>query len=107
VRLKAKRDDSEKAIVERLEHLGAQVCRLSGKDIPDLLVLHRGTLHLVEAKTGKARLKPGQATFAAVWPVTILRDAEEATEWLLGLGAHAVRHAAAKSNYKPITWDEV
>jgi Holliday junction resolvase len=75
-------------VVERLRQLGASVARVSGEDTPDLLVGWRGRTYLAEVKTGKAKLKPGQAEFARTWrgsPVATLRTPQEATDWLLGL----------------------
>jgi hypothetical protein len=107
VRRAAKRDDSERAIIDVLESLGARVQPLSGPNLPDLLVLTRGgNLQLIEVKTGKAKLKPGQVAFAKLWPVLILRTPEEAASWLLHLAPDQARQAQ-KSNPHPIIWDEV
>jgi hypothetical protein len=68
----AHRDAVEPAIVAELQSLGCSVQPLNGKDIPDLLVgvpLPRGggVNVLLEAKTGSAQLKPGQAKWHAAW----------------------------------------
>lgn len=105
----AKRDDAEGAIVEALTQLGARVVRLSGKDMPDLLIGWKGHTYLAEVKTGRARLKPGQATFAQTWnghPIAVLRTPDEAVSWLLGLAPHQVRLAAKRSTFSPLDWDQ-
>jgi hypothetical protein len=80
----AKRDDSEPEVVEALERHGAKVQKLSGEDVPDLLVALRGVNWLVEVKTGNAKLKPGQAEWHATWPglkPVILRNRAQADAW--------------------------
>ena len=92
----AKRDDCEKAIVERLRQLGAQVVRLSGVGVGDALVAWRGISRLVEFKTGKGKLTPAQSDFHAKWqgePIPILRDADDASTWLLSLMPAVSREA--------------
>ena len=94
----AKRDDAEPEVVEALTQLGASVVRLSGRDVPDLLIGWRGITLAAEVKTGKAKLKPGQASFQARWsgsPVAVLRNATDATRWLLGFMPQARQVAAA------------
>ena len=89
----AKRDASEGEVVTRLEEMGASVVRHSGKDEPDLIVGWRGIDTWVEVKTpGREKAHKDhlqrQATFAQRWqgrPVVTLRNAEDATRWLLGL----------------------
>lgn len=65
----AKRDANEPEIVRALLNVGASVERLSGKDIPDLLVGFRQTTFLIEVKdeANKGRVKPGQKDFADGW----------------------------------------
>jgi hypothetical protein len=65
MRRAAKRDASEPDIVETLEGIGCDVTKLSDTDLPDLLVGYRGKLHLMEVKTGNAKLRPGQEEFRA------------------------------------------
>ncbi len=82
----AKRDLSEPGIVDRLRQLGAAVVRLSGRDLPDLLVGWRGLTLLAEVKTGKAKLTDGQRTFYLAWTGSrpaVLRTPQEAQDWLL------------------------
>jgi len=95
----AKRDDSEASIVDRLKALGAGVVRVSGENVPDLLIGWRGMTLLAEVKTGKAKLKPGQVEFASNWrgaPVATLRTPEQAQDWLLSQGNVVVRVATAE-----------
>jgi len=66
-RTAAKRDASEPLIVSALEQAGFSVLRLSVKDGPDLLLGRNGRDRTAECKTGKAKLKPGQKTFAENW----------------------------------------
>jgi hypothetical protein len=65
VRRAAKRDAAEPDIVETLQGIGCEVTKLSDTDLPDLLVGWRGKLHLIEVKTGNAKLRPGQEEFRA------------------------------------------
>jgi hypothetical protein len=83
----AKRDASEKSIVQTLESLGYSVLRLSVPHGPDLLAAKRGgkpELLLAECKTGKGKLRPGQQKFADRWPckVFVFRTPEDVLEAL-------------------------
>lgn len=62
----AKRDISEGPIVEALEGVGAEVWKVSGTGLPDLLVRFRGVLYAGEVKTGKSKLRATQGDFP-VW----------------------------------------
>ena len=95
----AKRDESEKDIIEALLKTGWSVLRLSVKDGPDLLA-SRATVGTfcgcgcayvkcygrerrtvaIECKTGRRKLKPGQKRWAETWPgeTAVIRTAEEA-----------------------------
>jgi len=57
----AKRDANEGTIVKALEAHGCVVWRLSGKGIPDLLVLHKGKKWLADVKGAKEKATPAQA----------------------------------------------
>lgn len=95
-RRNAKRDANEQAVVDRLRQLGAQVTRLSGEGVPDLLIAWRGISRLAEVKRPKGKLTPAQVAFHAKWngePIPILTDAEDATTWLLSLRAAVQREA--------------
>lgn len=75
-RFAAKRDGNEKAIVKALVKAGAQVLRL---DRFDLLVLYRGKLTMLDAKTLKGRTTLSQdALIAEGWPLCYVRDEIEA-----------------------------
>lgn len=81
MRLKAKRDAVEASIVRILRAAGCSVAFVSGKDVPDLLIGIRGRNVVAEVKTGKAKLRPGQAAWAEAWrgdkPV-VLRSVDDA-----------------------------
>ncbi len=77
----AKRDDSEPEVVGALEEAGATVWKLSGHNVPDLLVGFLGRTHAVEVKTGNACLTAGQLVAFNAWagePVQIARNAAQA-----------------------------
>ena len=88
MRRAAKRDKNEAAICLALEAVGATVERLSGADLPDLLVGFRGVNTLMEVKqpagkkggTSHRDLLPGQAAWHATWrgaaPVVVRTVAE-------------------------------
>ena len=76
----AKRDASERAIILTLEVCGFSVEQLSEADVPDLLIGRNGVTALVECKTGKAKLRKGQRTWADSWrgaPVRVLRSEQD------------------------------
>jgi len=61
----AKRDKNEPVIFEALQLAGAMPIRLSEKGLPDLMVLFRGDVYLLEVKTPKGKLTPAQIDFSA------------------------------------------
>lgn len=67
MRRKAKRDTAEKGIVKALRGVGASVDFINAENIPDLIVGFRGVNYLIEVKTGKAKLKQGQADWHDEW----------------------------------------
>jgi hypothetical protein len=80
-----RRDDAEPGVVRAFEAGGASVKKLSGKDVPDLLVGFLMETHLVEVKTNRAQLRRGQAEFARRWlgsPVVVARTPGQARKWL-------------------------
>ena len=80
-----RRDANEPAIVKALEDIGAEVTRLSGKGVPDLLVRYRGRVFGFEVKSAI-----GTQTTAQVdtdWP--IVRTVEQA---LIAIGCDLSRH---------------
>jgi hypothetical protein len=64
-----RRDANESGIVQALEQVGAEVWRLSGTGLPDLLVRFRGVLYAGEVKTASGRLRASQGAFP-VWRTT-------------------------------------
>lgn len=88
-RINPKRDRCEPAIVAALNQAGAVTYRLSAADLPDLLVGYRGKYLLLECKSAKAKLEPGQEAFHATQralnlPCFVVRSVCEALE-VLGL----------------------
>jgi hypothetical protein len=90
MRRAAKRDDAEAAVMhgfldEGAKHSVVSLTQLSGKDLPDLLVGFLGVNHVVEVKTGNARLRPGQISWAELWcgekPV-VARTEAQARKWI-------------------------
>lgn len=74
-----KRDANEKAIVDALRQAGAAVMPVSGEGVPDLLVLWRRKVLLLEIKTAKGRATLAQSkTAAAGWPIVTVHTADEA-----------------------------
>lgn len=61
-----RRDQNEPAITQALEAVGAEVWKLSGTSLPDLLVRFRGVLYAAEVKTAAGRLRATQGAFP-VW----------------------------------------
>ena len=80
-----RRDKSEPEVIAALKAGGATVIQLSGRDCPDLAVGVYGRTYLVECKSGKASLRPGQRRLADGWaggPIRVLRSASEAARAL-------------------------
>jgi Holliday junction resolvase len=77
-----KRDANEKAIVDALFDVGAEVTKISGEGAPDLLVKFRGRLYAWEVKTAKGKRTKSQED--TQWPV--IRSVDEA---LAELGVRA------------------
>jgi hypothetical protein len=93
-RTAARRDQSEKLIVETLRQLGWSVLQVSVKDGPDLFAAkpsvlgksrlsREGVTYLrcvaIECKTGKRKLKQGQDAFRQTWAgeYAVLRSVED------------------------------
>jgi len=87
----ARRDGNEAGIVKALRAAGALVYQLDARNLPDLLVGHRRTWHVLEVKQphgprggdSHRKLTPGQATFFLLseqmeLPVSVVRTPEEA-----------------------------
>jgi putative FmdB family regulatory protein len=63
----AKRDTNERAIINYLERVGAQVKQLDDPSIPDLLVNYQFVTFLLEVKTKTGTLTVGQKAFMDCW----------------------------------------
>ena len=78
-RYAAKRDQNEGSIIKALQRCGASVIRLSERGAPDLLVLFRGDLFVLEIKSRIGVTTVAQAqTCAAGWPVYLVRSVYDA-----------------------------
>jgi hypothetical protein len=82
-RVNPKRDRNEKPVVAALNQAGVVTYRLSSADLPDLLCGYRGRYFLVEVKSAKGRLEPGQVAFHATQtalglPCYVVRSVDEA-----------------------------
>ena len=81
MRRASKVDANHAEIVLAARKLGFLVQSLAplGRGCPDLLLYHARTrrLLLVEVKTPKGRIRPLQADFAALWPVSVVRDIDD------------------------------
>jgi hypothetical protein len=89
VRRAAKRDQSEKAIVEYLRKAGWSVLKLSLEDAPDLLCGRHGATVLIECKSGNKKLRPGQAKWGREWkgdPPYVIRTVDEAAALTRAIG---------------------
>lgn len=77
-----KRDATEAAIIQALKRIGAQVIQC---DTFDLLVIHRGHVHMLECKTGKEPLTASQQKLIdAGWPLRVVRTPEDAVQAMTG-----------------------
>lgn len=75
-------DDNQREIVVALRQVGARVAITSsvGHGYPDLTVLFRDEIYLLEVKTAQGRLTPEERDFQALWPVSIVKTPKEALE---------------------------
>lgn len=92
MRMRAKRDDNEAAIVKALRAMGCLVEFISGTGIPDLLVWSpfRKCILLLEVKDGdkspaRRRLRPEQLAFHTAWagsgaPVHVVESVQQALD---------------------------
>ena len=87
--MKAKRVDSNHgAIRDHLRAVGWSVFDSHdlGRDFADLVVARRGFTALVECKSGRKKLRPGQESFARCWPgVYVKANSPEEAERQLDL----------------------
>jgi hypothetical protein len=81
---RARRDQSEPAIIEALEAGGWCVRKIAQRGLPDLLLFKAGqplSIRLAEAKTGKAKLRETQNWAAAGLIVAVFRSIEDVLAW--------------------------
>lgn len=79
----AKRDKTEKSIMQGLIALGYSVMTISEAGKPDLMVCKDGQAWLVECKSKGGKLTPAQKKFIAAWtgcPVIVAKTLEEVLE---------------------------
>jgi hypothetical protein len=76
----AKRDTSEKAIVDYLRAAGWSVLPVSVKDGPDNFIAKHGITIAIECKTGNAKPRAGQVKWSENWQgmYYVLRNVEDA-----------------------------
>jgi hypothetical protein len=85
MRWAARSDSVRGEIVRALEAAGAMVHDLR---VPvDLLVRHRGRLHLIELKSPGGDYTAAQRKFMDAWPVTTLRSVDDVEAWLCQTGS--------------------
>jgi hypothetical protein len=79
----AKRDSSEREIIDALEACGWTVQQVSAKDFVDLVIAKDGRNVLVEVKSGTKPLKPCQRERFDSWPgpKVILRSGDQVLAW--------------------------
>lgn len=78
MRMRARRDANERAIVDALEDIGCVIHRVSSPSLPDLLVYHRGRWLPVEVKMPKGKLTDGQIDTYRQSPFPIVTTVSEA-----------------------------
>lgn len=83
-----RRDANHGPLAKLAERIGATHLDLSqlGDDAPDALIGFRGVNYLIEFKSGRKRLKPGQERFQRTWrgQVHTIRTGDEFLALLLG-----------------------
>lgn len=80
-----KRDANEIEIVAALRKIGATVIYLSEPNAPDLLIGYKNKTYLIEVKTPRSKLKPGQRQFFSDWkggPCSIAHNVGDALRTL-------------------------
>lgn len=78
-RLNAKRDGTERRIIQALRKVGVQVFPISGRGLPDLLLFHRGRWSVLEVKASKkSRLTDAQLNTRVTAPFPVVCTVEEA-----------------------------
>jgi hypothetical protein len=83
-----RRDANHGTLAKLAAQIGASHLDLSqlGDDAPDALIGFRGFNYLIEFKTGRKKLKPGQARFRRTWrgQVHLVKTGDELLALLLG-----------------------
>jgi Holliday junction resolvase len=77
-RQNARRDGTERRIIQALRKVGVQVFPMSGRGLPDLLLFHRGRWSVLEIKTKGGRLTDAQKNTRVTAPFPIASTVEEA-----------------------------
>ena len=80
-----RRDAIETDCIDLLEAAGWSCLQISVKDGPDLIASKRGSGNwLIEVKSGKKKLRPGQQAWHSRWPenLAVVRSLEELQAWL-------------------------
>lgn len=83
-------DENQKQIVRALRAVGARVESLAdvGNGCPDLLVLFRKNIYLLEIKRdAKAKLKPAQVIFHEEWQCPFVHIVTSVDAALIAIGA--------------------
>lgn len=85
-RYNAKRDKNEPEIVKALQAVGALVVRVSGRGVPDTLVIFREQAFLLEIKGEKGTLTEPQVEFfklvGRVANIGVVRSIDEALAFI-------------------------
>lgn len=83
-----RRDSTHQDVVTTLRQIGAVVVDLAnlGRDVPDVLAYFRGRTWLLEIKSPRGKLTPGQSDWMAHWPghCAVVRSAEDAIRVVTG-----------------------
>lgn len=94
MRLKARKDANQSAIIAALEAIGASVAVLNNANMPDLIVGYRGVNTLIEVKDGdkppsKQKLRPNQKAWHGAWrgQVDVVTNIDSALKLVAGLQA--------------------
>lgn len=89
MRRAARIDSTHGPIVKALRKIGCRVLPLHtvGGGVPDLLVLFRDRLYLVECKSRGGTLTRDQENFAQSWPVIVAFAPQQACEAIVAAGA--------------------
>ena len=77
------RDKSEPQVIEALEACGFTVKKISARNFGDLVAANAIRTIVVECKTGKSKLRPGQQAWHDTWPGEkhVFRTADDVFAW--------------------------